>query len=74
MTNKEKGDAHFDAQRKRSDNASLRTRKYFYKMMIEIAYEMHYATGVFNIEKHDPSDVKVLDVCMAPGSFKSHSI
>lgn len=42
----------------------------FFKMLKNIAHEVHTATGVFKIsESDDGSSQRILDMCMAPGGF-----
>ncbi|KAG9248366.1 hypothetical protein BJ878DRAFT_412928 [Calycina marina] len=71
--NKEKGDAHFQAQRQSADASSLLGEKYFFKMMIEIAREMHEQTSVLSPNTAS-GKIKVLDVCMAPGGFTAAAL
>ncbi|POS87127.1 hypothetical protein EPUL_000717, partial [Erysiphe pulchra] len=71
ITNKEKADAHFDAQRKRADFADAKTQKIFFKMMVQIAEEMHTASNIFCVQKQDEEDFRILDICMAPGKYNT---
>ncbi|RKF61078.1 putative s-adenosyl-l-methionine-dependent methyltransferase [Erysiphe neolycopersici] len=69
ITNKEKADAYFDAQRKRADFANAKTQNIFFKMMVQIAEEMHLASNIFYVQKKNRVDFRILDICMAPGGY-----
>ncbi|KAI6246278.1 hypothetical protein HI914_05750 [Erysiphe necator] len=69
ITNKEIADAHFIAQRNKADFADAKTRTIFFKMMIQIAEEMHLASNIFCAERRENEDIKILDICMAPGGY-----
>ncbi|OKL57258.1 hypothetical protein UA08_07608 [Talaromyces atroroseus] len=67
--NNPEGDQFFEDQRRAADYANNKTAKKFYKMMKNIAHDMHQVTGVFHIKKPCRDGCSVLDMCMAPGGF-----
>ncbi|TVY22745.1 hypothetical protein LHYA1_G008593 [Lachnellula hyalina] len=69
MQNKDKGDAFFKAQRERADNTDISGEQKFFRMMIQIADEMNGMTGALSPQTARGSDMKVLDICMAPGGY-----
>ncbi|TVY54180.1 hypothetical protein LCER1_G004590 [Lachnellula cervina] len=69
MQNKDKGDAFFKAQRERADNADVSGEQKFFRMMIQIADEMNGLTGALSPQTARGPNMKVLDICMAPGGY-----
>ncbi|EHL00694.1 hypothetical protein M7I_3324 [Glarea lozoyensis 74030] len=68
IENKEKGDAHFKAQRAKADQADHSGAERFYIMMQQIAKEMHMVTGALEPRQQE-EQLKCLDICMAPGGY-----
>jgi 23S rRNA U2552 (ribose-2'-O)-methylase RlmE/FtsJ len=68
IENKEKGDAHFKAQRAKADQADHARAEGFYIMMQQIAEEMHTVTGALEPFQQE-QQLKCLDICMAPGGY-----
>jgi hypothetical protein len=67
----EAGDAYFQNQRKRADNADARAKVGFFKLMRTIGLELHDATSALTIRGNGNSRPAILDLCMAPGGFSS---
>lgn len=68
------GDAFFKEQRARADNADKAGEYRFYIMMQQIADEMHRCTGVFSVPPGQGHEVKVLDICAAPGGYTAAAL
>ncbi|KAL9113121.1 MAG: hypothetical protein Q9227_002733 [Pyrenula ochraceoflavens] len=70
---REKGDEHFKKQRERADNADHQAEEFLYKMMPQIAGELHDHTGGSLDPLMTSADgrLHVLDLCMAPGGFSA---
>ncbi|TKA68731.1 hypothetical protein B0A55_11273 [Friedmanniomyces simplex] len=63
------GDEFFRLQRQKADQSSTETARFFYKMMKNIAQDLHLATNAFDVLSSDSEKPRVLDLCMAPGGF-----
>ncbi|KAH8808399.1 hypothetical protein F5884DRAFT_732738 [Xylogone sp. PMI_703] len=69
--NKEQGDEYFKKQREMSDAT---TQKQFFVMMRQIAEEMHVAVSIFDISIYPDTELKILDLCMAPGGYSAAAL
>ncbi|KAH8726914.1 hypothetical protein GQ44DRAFT_704989 [Phaeosphaeriaceae sp. PMI808] len=63
------GDDHFRAQRSRADTADDAGQRIFYRMMCQIADELHRTTFALSLPWVRGGSPTVLDLCMAPGGF-----
>jgi len=63
------GDAFFKKQRKKADEADLKSKRYFFEMMQRMAGEMNSATKALVDFGGQEGAWKFLDLCMAPGGF-----
>ncbi|KAI1099453.1 hypothetical protein F4804DRAFT_345497 [Jackrogersella minutella] len=62
------GDTFFKKQRHASDNCNNHRALFFYRMMMKIGEELHRSTNAFAKPNGSPQ-MKILDMCMAPGGF-----
>lgn len=69
VSNKDKGDAFFRAQREKADKADHEGEGRFYQMMQEIAMQMEDDTSTLKLPCSKSHQSKVLDICMAPGGY-----
>lgn len=70
--NNPEGDRFFQNQRQNAgnaENADDKMAQVFYKMMQDIGNDMHRLTGVLQIKSQNSDSTRILDMCMAPGSF-----
>ncbi|TKA62865.1 hypothetical protein B0A55_12430 [Friedmanniomyces simplex] len=65
------GDEFFRLQRQTADQAreNTETAGAFYRMMRNIAQDLHWANGVFDVLTSSAEKPTILDLCMAPGGF-----
>ncbi|CAH0003700.1 unnamed protein product [Clonostachys byssicola] len=64
-----KGDAFFKKQRQNADKPDKKTSEWFFRMMKQIAEELHTTTGAFSINPSCDRQPRILDFCMAPGGY-----
>ncbi|KAL8701833.1 MAG: hypothetical protein Q9201_004693 [Fulgogasparrea decipioides] len=64
------GDVHFKNQREAADNKDERQESIFFDLHKKIGNEMR-AVGAFNLDCDDPSSIKTLNLCMAPGAYSA---
>lgn len=69
-----RGDEHFNFQRERADNAKKREAYRFFQMMKKIGDEMQANTEALAIMSRSPGEVKILDICMAPGGYTASAL
>ncbi|RFU30035.1 hypothetical protein B7463_g6341, partial [Scytalidium lignicola] len=65
------GDEHFKKQREISDATTKKDETVFFFMMRQIAEEMHAAVSIFDVSIYPDDEMKVLDLCMAPGGYSA---
>ncbi|KAK3994459.1 S-adenosyl-L-methionine-dependent methyltransferase-like protein [Cladorrhinum sp. PSN332] len=66
----EEGEAYFQRQRNRADNANEKTKKAFFVIMRNIGREIDAATSALTItRRHHKPRHSILDLGMAPGGF-----
>ncbi|CAH0055143.1 unnamed protein product [Clonostachys solani] len=64
-----KGDTFFKNQRQNADNPDKKTSEWFFRMMKQIAEELHISTDAFSINPPYGRKPRILDLCMAPGGY-----
>ncbi|KAG0649712.1 hypothetical protein D0Z07_3592 [Hyphodiscus hymeniophilus] len=69
--NKDKGDTFFKAQRENADKADDEGEQRFYKMMIKIAHDLDSTTEALHPPVLAGRNIKVMDICMAPGGYSA---
>ncbi|KAI4280631.1 MAG: hypothetical protein L6R35_005852 [Caloplaca aegaea] len=62
------GDEHFQKQRANADRQTHQSEKVFFNMHLVIGKELREA-GAFIMEDPDRSEIKALNICMAPGAY-----
>ncbi|KAL8722588.1 MAG: hypothetical protein Q9181_007453 [Wetmoreana brouardii] len=62
------GDTHFKNQREAADNKDERQEGIFQDLHKKIGNEMR-VVGAFNLNCNDSSNIKTLNLCMAPGAY-----
>jgi len=64
-------DAHdfFEKQQSQADNAELKTRTMFFRMMLRIADQLDAETMALSLPQNTPRAPAFLNLCMAPGGF-----
>ena len=67
---KEAGDTHFSRQRQQADFAKTKDQFGMYRMMQELGSELHAETGALLPNPHG-QNLRVLDLCMAPGGYSA---
>jgi 23S rRNA U2552 (ribose-2'-O)-methylase RlmE/FtsJ len=72
--NNPRGDEYFKHQRQRADNAGRKDEYKFYNMMKEIGDELQASTGAFSLASQDAENIKILDLCMAPGGYTASAL
>ncbi|KAL8649319.1 MAG: hypothetical protein Q9210_004471 [Variospora velana] len=63
-----RGDEHFQKQRANADRPTHKSEKFFFKLHLFIGKELREA-GAFIVEDPDTSEIKALNICMAPGAY-----
>lgn len=58
----------------RADHATEKAKDAFYKMTCNVGHELHKATGALSLSLSHDSDLRVLDLCMAPGGFTTAAL
>lgn len=68
---KEAGDTHFSKQRQQADFATSKQQNRMYLMMQELGSELHAETGALLPKVPQGQNLRVLDLCMAPGGYSA---
>ncbi|MCJ1249224.1 hypothetical protein MMC30_006447 [Trapelia coarctata] len=69
-----RGDEHFKQQRHKADNAGKQGAWIFYNMMQQIGDELQKSTHALSQLSYCAEDMKILDLCMAPGGFTASAL
>ncbi|KAI4173392.1 MAG: hypothetical protein LQ343_002924 [Gyalolechia ehrenbergii] len=62
------GDQYFKKQRENADNKDDNIEQFFHHLHLKIGRELR-EVGAFEVNGSNPSDVKTLQLCLAPGAY-----
>ncbi|KAI9803469.1 MAG: hypothetical protein M1825_001812 [Sarcosagium campestre] len=65
------GDVYYQKKRRNADQASKKVQRFFYYMMVNIGDELQTAVALVPDHAVTAREVRVLDLCMAPGGFSA---
>src|SRR5450432_2126904 len=69
-----RGDEHFKQKRSRADNTGKKGAYMFFNMMQGIGDELQARTNALTQTPEYGEDIKILDLCMAPGGYTASAL